>query len=38
MAMEPEIVQWSAFNTMEIKTVATVHDVMGLLKHPVKQM
>ena len=24
MAMEPAIVQWSAFNTMEIKMVATV--------------
>jgi L-rhamnose mutarotase len=35
MAMEPEIVQWSAFNTMEIKMVASVNDVMGLLKHPV---
>ena len=38
MAMEPEIVQWSAFNTMEIKMVATVNDVMGLLKQPVQQM
>jgi len=36
MAMEPEIVQWSAFNTMEIKIVATVNDVMGLLKQPIK--
>jgi len=35
MAMEPEIVQWSAFNTMEIKMAATVNDVMGLLKQPV---
>jgi L-rhamnose mutarotase len=35
MAMEPEIVQWSAFNTMEIRMVASVNDVMGLLKHPV---
>ena len=35
MAMEPEILQWSAFNTMEIKMVASVNDVMGLLKHPV---
>ena len=35
MAMEPEIVQWSAFNTMEIKMVSSVNDVMGLLKHPV---
>jgi L-rhamnose mutarotase len=38
MSMEPEIVQWSAFNTMEIKMVATVNDVMGLLKQPVQQM
>ena len=36
MAMEPEIVQWSAFNTMEIKMVTTVHDVMGLLKQPLQ--
>ena len=36
MAMEPEIVQWSAFNTMEIKMVTTVHDVMGLLKQPIQ--
>jgi L-rhamnose mutarotase len=35
MAMEPEIVQWSAFNTMEIKLVATVDDVKKLLKQPV---
>jgi hypothetical protein len=35
MAMEPEIVQWSAFNTMEIKLVATVDDVKRLLAHPV---
>jgi len=37
MAMEPEIVQWSAFNTMEIKMVTTVNDIMGLLKQPIKQ-
>jgi hypothetical protein len=34
MAMEPEILQWSAFNTMEIKLVATVDDVKRLLAHP----
>lgn len=34
MAMEPEILQWSAFNTMEIKLVATVDDVKRLLKLP----
>lgn len=34
MAMEPEIVQWSSFNTMEIKMVSSVDDVMKLLKHP----
>ena len=38
MSMEPEIVQWSAFNTMEIKMVATVNDVMQLLKQPIKQL
>jgi len=36
MAMEPEIVQWSAFNTMEMKMVATVDDVKRLLAHPVQ--
>jgi hypothetical protein len=36
LAMEPEIVQWSAFNTMEIKLVTTVDEVMGLLKQPVQ--
>jgi len=36
MAMEPEIVQWSAFNTMERKMVATVDDVKRLLAHPVQ--
>jgi len=36
MAMEPEIVQWSAFNTMEIKMVTSVNDVMGLLKQPLQ--
>ena len=36
MAMEPEIVQWSAFNTMEIKLVATVDDVKRLLSQPSK--
>jgi L-rhamnose mutarotase len=35
MAMEPEILQWSAFNTMEMKLVATVDDVKRLLEHPV---
>jgi hypothetical protein len=35
LAMEPEIVQWSAFNTMEIKMVATVDDVKKLLTRPV---
>jgi L-rhamnose mutarotase len=35
MAMEPELVQWSAFNTMEMKLVATVDDVKRLLAHPV---
>jgi L-rhamnose mutarotase len=35
MAMEPEIVQWSAFNTMEIKLVATIDDVQRLLAQPV---
>ena len=34
MAMEPEILQWSAFNTMEIKLVATVDDVKRLLTLP----
>ncbi len=36
MAMEPEILQWSAFNTMEIKLVATVDDVKRLLAQPVR--
>jgi L-rhamnose mutarotase len=36
MAMEPEIVQWSAFNTMKIKLVATVDDVTRLLTQPVQ--
>ena len=36
LAMEPEIVQWSAFNTMEIKLVATVDDVKRLLAQPVR--
>ena len=35
MAMEPEILQWSAFNTMEMKLVATVDDVKRFLAHPV---
>ena len=34
MATEPEILQWSAFNTMEIKLVATVDDVKRILKLP----
>jgi hypothetical protein len=34
MAMEPEILQWSAFNTMEIKLVATVDDIQKLLAQP----
>ena len=32
MVAEPEIVQWSSFNTMEIKMVNSVDDVMGMLK------
>jgi hypothetical protein len=36
MAMEPELLQWSAFNTMEIKLVATVDDVKRLLAQPVR--
>jgi len=32
MAMEPEILQWSSFNTMEIKSVSTLDDVMKILK------
>jgi len=35
MAMEPELVQWSAFNTMEMKLVATVDDVKKLLAQPI---
>jgi hypothetical protein len=34
MSMEPEIVQWSSFNTMEIKLVSTLDDVMMVLKQP----
>jgi len=34
MSMEPEIVQWSSFNTMEIKLVSTIDDVMRVLKQP----
>jgi len=34
MAMEPVILQWSAFNTMEIKLVAGVDDVQKLLAPP----
>ena len=34
MSMEPEIVQWSSFNTMEIKLVSTLDDVMTVLKQP----
>jgi len=34
MSMEPEIVQWSSFNTMEIKLVSTLDDVMRVLKQP----
>ena len=32
MAAEPEILRWSSFNTMEVKLVATVDDVKGLLQ------
>ena len=32
MSLEPEIVQWSSFNTMEIKLVSTLDDVMIILK------
>lgn len=31
LAMEPEILQWSSFNTMEIKQVATYDDVLHIL-------
>ncbi|MCG7855079.1 MAG: hypothetical protein MIO88_04420, partial [Methanoregulaceae archaeon] len=34
MSMEPEIVQWSSFNTMDIKLVSTLDDVMMVLKQP----
>ena len=36
MGMEPEIVQWSSFNKMEIKLVANVEDVRSLLEQPIK--
>lgn len=36
MAMEPEIVQWSAFNIIEIKMVTSVEDVNRLLKQPAR--
>jgi len=36
MAMEPEILQWSSFNTMEMKLVATVDEVKKLLTQPVQ--
>jgi hypothetical protein len=36
MAMEPEILQWSSFNKMEIKLVANVEDVRSLLEQPIK--
>lgn len=32
MATEPEILQWASFNTMEIKLVTPVDDVMMMLK------
>ena len=32
LGMEPEIMQWSTFNTMEIKMVTTLEDVKGMLK------
>jgi L-rhamnose mutarotase len=38
LAMEPEIVQWSSFNTMKIKMVTSVNDVMGMLQQPMKQI
>ncbi len=34
MAQEPEIAKWSAYNTMEIKLVSTLEEVMKILKHP----
>lgn len=34
MAMEPEILQWSSFNKMEIKLVTNVEDVKRLLERP----
>jgi len=35
MAMEPEILQWGTFNTMEIRMVNSMDDVMPLLNQPV---
>ena len=32
MSMEPEIAAWSSFNTMEIKLVSPLEDVMRILK------
>jgi hypothetical protein len=36
MAAEPEILQWSSFNTMEINMVNSFDDVMMMLKQPGK--
>jgi len=36
MGMEPEILQWSSFNTMEIKMVTNVEDVKRPLEQPIK--
>lgn len=33
MAQEPEIVKWSAYNTVEIKLVDPFEEVMKILKH-----
>lgn len=33
MAQEPEIVKWSAYNTVEIKLVSPFEEVMKILKH-----
>jgi hypothetical protein len=34
MSQEPEIVKWSEYNTMEIKLVHPLEDVMKILKRP----
>jgi len=33
MAQEPEIVKWSAYNTVEIKLVSPLEEVTKILKH-----